>query len=283
MPARFLRRGSVALIASIACLGAALVTAPTDAQPGHHRLHPSAVPADTPNILDGRTYAIAEVGTKVFVGGTFTTAQNPGTSATISTPFLFKYDRLTGLVDTAFAPQLDAQVNAIVPSADGSALYVGGAFKKARTTNVRNVIKIDTATGALITAFKNPSPNGTVLDLALVGNRLFVAGSFTTMAHRAPRRAGGAQRHHRRGRRVHGHRRRDQPQLAERAGQGARWRRQARGIPRRLPHRRDRQLQDRGRARPRPGDDDPARRHRGHRRSRLEDGPLHAGLCEQRL
>ena len=183
MPARTLRRSSVALVASIACLGAALVAAPTDAQPpGHHRLHPSAVPADTPNILDGRTYAIAEVGTKVFVGGTFTTAQNPGTSAPISTPFLLKYDRVTGLVDTAFAPQLDAQVNAIVPSADGSALYLGGAFKKARTTNVRNVIKIDTATGALITAFKNPSPNGTVLDLALVGNRLFVAGSFTTMA-----------------------------------------------------------------------------------------------------
>ncbi len=182
MPARTFRRSSVALIASIACLGAALVAAPTEAQPAHHRLHPSAVPASTPNILDGRTYAIAEVGTKVFVGGTFTTAQNPGTSAVISTPFLFKYDRLTGLVDTSFAPQLDAQVNSIVPSPDGSALYLGGAFKKARTTNVRNVIKIDTTTGALITAFKNPSPNGTVLDLALVGNRLFVAGSFTTMA-----------------------------------------------------------------------------------------------------
>ncbi|HET9422298.1 MAG TPA: PKD domain-containing protein [Nocardioides sp.] len=182
MPARFLRRSSVALLASIACLSAALVAVPTDAQPGHHRLHPSAVPAITPNILDGRTYAIAEVGTKVFVGGTFTTTQNPGTSAPISTPFLFKYDRLTGVVDTTFAPQLDAQVNAIVPSPDGSALYVGGAFKKARTTNVRNVVKIDTTTGALITAFKNPSPNGTVLDLALVGDRLFVAGSFTTMA-----------------------------------------------------------------------------------------------------
>ena len=68
-----------------------------------------------------------------------------------------------------------------MPSADGTALYVGGTFKKARTTNVRNVIKIDATTGALITAFKNPSPNGGVLDLALVGSRLFVAGTFTTM------------------------------------------------------------------------------------------------------
>jgi PKD repeat protein/WD40 repeat protein len=139
------------------------------------------VPASTPNILDGRTYAIAEIGRQVFVAGTFTTAQNPGTSAVISTPFLFKYDRITGLVDTTFSPQLDSSVNAIVPSADGTALYVGGTFKKARTTNVRNVIKIDTTTGALITAFKNPSPNGGVLDLALVGNRLFVAGTFTTI------------------------------------------------------------------------------------------------------
>lgn len=165
----------------LACIVAAVGTAPTGAQPARHRLHPSVVPATTPNILDGRTYAIAEMGRKVYVGGSFTTAQNPGTSAVVPTPYLLKYDRLTGQLDTAFAPGLDSSVTAVVPSPDGSALFVSGSFKTAGTTKVRNLIKIDASSGALFPGFKNPSPNGGVLDLALVGNRLFIAGSFTTV------------------------------------------------------------------------------------------------------
>ena len=182
VPTRSSRRGVVAVAASIACLSGALLVTPTVAQPAHHRVHPTAVPAATPNILDGATKALAEVGRDVFVGGTFTTSQNPGTSAVLSTPYLLKYNRETGLVDPAFTPVLNGDVTAMVPSADGSALFVSGTFKKARTTNVRNLIKIDTATGALVPGFKNPSPNGSVLDIALVGNRLFAAGSFTTMS-----------------------------------------------------------------------------------------------------
>ena len=178
------RRIRIVLVAALiaAALTAASTDPPAGAQPAHQRLIPSAVPAATPHILDGRTLAIAEVGRKVFVGGTFTTAQNPGTSAQLATPYLLAYDRITGTIDQAFAPALDGSVNALAPSADGSALYVAGAFKLAGTTKVRNVIKVDTSTGALVTAFRNPSPNGSVLDIALVGNRLLLAGSFTTVA-----------------------------------------------------------------------------------------------------
>jgi len=181
MCARSLPRSLVGLLAALACVVAALVASPTVAQPAHHRLHPSAVPASTPNILDGSTYAIAEIGNQVFVGGSFTSAQNQNTSAVLSTPYLLKYDRATGLVDTTFAPRLDSTVTALVPSADGSALFVSGSFKLAGATKVRNLIKIDPTTGGLVPGFKNPSPNGGVLDLALVGNRLFLAGSFTTV------------------------------------------------------------------------------------------------------
>ncbi len=182
------RSRPVRIILLVAAMVAALLGAagagqsPAHAQPAHHRLIPSAVPATTPNILDGRTLAIAEVGSKVFVGGTFTLAQNPDTSAQLPTPYLFAYDRGTGVIDPVFAPALDGQVTAIVASPDGSALYVAGTFKLAGTTKVRNVIKINTTTGALVPGFKNPSPNGSVLDLALVGNRLFLAGTFTTVA-----------------------------------------------------------------------------------------------------
>lgn len=178
-------RFRLAVLATVVATALTLITGggpPAQAQPAHHRLIPSAVPASTPNILDGRTLAIAEVGRRVFVGGTFTLTQNPGTSAQLATPYLFAYDRLTGIVDPGFLPALDGSVNALVPSADGSALYVAGTFKLAGTTKVRNIIKVDATTGALVTAFKNPSPNGGVLDIALVGNRLLLAGSFTTVA-----------------------------------------------------------------------------------------------------
>lgn len=169
-----------AMVAAILATGAS--SPPADAQPAHHRLIPSAVPATTPNILDGKTLAIAEVGRKVFVGGTFTTTQNAGTSAQLATPYLFEYDRVTGVIDQTFKPALDGSVVALAPTADGSAIYVAGTFKLAGTTKVRNIIKIDTSTGALVSAFKNPSPNGSILDIALVGNRLLLAGSFTTVA-----------------------------------------------------------------------------------------------------
>ncbi|GAA3551493.1 PKD domain-containing protein [Nocardioides daeguensis] len=177
-------RGAVVLLAAVVTAVTTLTTGgpPAIAQPAHQRLVPSAVPATTPNILDGRTLAIAEVGRKVFVGGTFTLAQNPGTSAQLPTPYLFAYDRLTGVVDPTFAPALDGSVNGIVATPDGSALFVAGTFKLAGTTKVRNIIKIDTGTGALVPGFKNPSPNGGVLDIALVGDRLLLAGSFTTVA-----------------------------------------------------------------------------------------------------
>ncbi len=169
------------MVACLALLPLTQLGGPADAQPARHRLHPSAVPATTPNILDGRTLAIAESGRWVYVGGTFTAAQNPGTSAQIATPYLLRYDRTTGVVDTGFAPALDASVNAIAASSDGTALFVGGTFKLAGTTKVRNLIKVDAATGALVPGFTRPSPNGGVLDLALTGGRVIVAGSFTTV------------------------------------------------------------------------------------------------------
>ncbi|GAA1522659.1 PKD domain-containing protein [Nocardioides humi] len=172
----------VLLIAVVAALLAVTPGGPpAAAHPAHQRLIPSAVPATTPNIIDGRTYAIAEVGSKVFVGGTFTVTKNSGTGGEIPTPYLLRYDRGTGLVDTAFAPALDGSVTAIAPTPDGTALFVSGTFKLAGTTKVRNLIKIDTSTGALVPGFKNPSPNGGVLDIALVGNRILMAGSFTTV------------------------------------------------------------------------------------------------------
>ncbi|TWG92495.1 FOG: PKD repeat [Nocardioides sp. J9] len=175
-------RVALIVLAVVAALLAGVgAGSPATAQPARHRLLPSAVPAVTPHVLDGRVHALAEIGRKVYVGGTFTLTRNAGTSAQLATPYLFAFDRETGLVDPAFQPGLDANVTALAPSADGSALYVAGTFKNAGGTKVRNIIKVDAATGALVTAFKNPSPNGGVLDIELVGDRLLLAGTFTTV------------------------------------------------------------------------------------------------------
>ena len=57
----------------------------------------SANPVDTtPHVVDGSVLAIAAVGSRVYVGGTFSTVVNAGTSARLPRSYLFALDRSTG-------------------------------------------------------------------------------------------------------------------------------------------------------------------------------------------
>ncbi|MEQ6902323.1 hypothetical protein [Nocardioides sp. YIM 152588] len=173
------RRPLAAAVAAL-LLPLAAATAPATADPVGHGVVASAVPASTtPQILDGKTHAIAQSGPWIYVGGTFTTAQDPAGGATLSTPYLLRFDQATGVIDRTFAPALDNTVNAIAPTADGSAVFVGGTFKSAGAAKVRNLVKLDATTGAVASGFTKPVPNGSVLDLALTGRRLIVSGAFS--------------------------------------------------------------------------------------------------------
>ena len=56
----------------------------------------SANPADwVPWATNGRVYALAAIGTTMYVGGTFTQAQEPNAS-TFPRPYLFAFDMATG-------------------------------------------------------------------------------------------------------------------------------------------------------------------------------------------
>jgi hypothetical protein len=149
----------------------------------------SPVPATyTPNLSDGAVEAIAQVGSRMIIGGTFTSVSAvtaSGAGPVTARKSLLAFDATTGVLDTTFAPTLNGEVDAIVPSAGGTAVYVAGKFTQVNGVNTR-VALISLATGRLVSTF-NGTVDGNVNDLALVNGHLLVGGYFTT--------AGTGERH----------------------------------------------------------------------------------------
>ena len=137
--------------------------------------------AGTPNIGDGSVQAFTQVGSKVFVGGKFTSATPAGSTTAVTRTYLLAVDATTGALDTGFAPTLDGQVNALLPGPTPNTVYVGGAFNNVNGTKFKSIALLDTNTGALVPGFKFPPMNGVVNDIALSGGRLFLGGTFTTL------------------------------------------------------------------------------------------------------
>jgi len=151
-----------------------------------------------------RVMAMAVVGRTVFLGGEFTAMVPPGStwpmptttinSTAVSTepapaaerPALPAGSRtrnhLAALdVDNGtllpWNPDADAPVHAMVVSADGTQLYVGGEFDRIGGQPAAKLARIDVATGKVDPTFR-PGIDGRVRALALHGNRLYVGGSF---------------------------------------------------------------------------------------------------------
>ena len=147
------------------------------AQPAQDRLV-SEIPASfTPNISDGRVLSIAQVGSKVIMGGTFTKVVKGATTFTRNS--IVAINATTGAVDTAFAPTINGTVETVLAGPNNT-VYVGGTFSTVNGTNTRNLAKLSTATGAKVSGYTSLPVNGAVQDLELLGNRLYVAGTFTT-------------------------------------------------------------------------------------------------------
>lgn len=138
-------------------------------------------PADfTPQVLDGQVHAIAQVGTKIVIGGTFTKIQNPGGGTPYTKPYIAAFDATTGQVDTAFNPVLDGRVEAL--EAVGTSVVVGGWFNTVNGVSQRGITKLSTLTGARDVAFNaslDKSTAGSIVNsLAVRGSRLFIGGRF---------------------------------------------------------------------------------------------------------
>lgn len=106
---------------------------------------------------------------KILIGGLFTTVSGE-TRRNIAR---FNTD---GTLDTAFNPNIDNQVNAIVVQPDGKIL-VGGSFVTVGGQPRNHIARLDAATGAPDSF--NPNANNTVWTIALQGDgAILVGGSF---------------------------------------------------------------------------------------------------------
>lgn len=130
--------------------------------------------------INGIAWSQAIVGNTVYVGGRFTHARppgaSPGTNETARGNAL-SYNLSTGMLDTAFAPNLNAQVRAVAASPDGSRVYLGGDFTQANGQSRGRIAAYDTQTGQLIPSFAPPL-TGTVRAIVATDDVVYVGGSF---------------------------------------------------------------------------------------------------------
>jgi len=137
----------------------------------------SADPADTtPQVLDGRVYGIAEIDSRVVVGGTFTQVKNFNNSTVHTRNRVFAYDKTTGVIDQNFVPNVDNVVND-VEAGPGDTVYLAGAFATVNGVASKGLAKLNTTNGSQVEAFSAPT-TGTVEDIVLRGGKLYAGGAF---------------------------------------------------------------------------------------------------------
>jgi hypothetical protein len=135
----------------------------------------------TPNIRNGLTWAIHDAGTKVIAGGTFTTVRSRNSSTDIARPYLLAFNKANGVVDEAFKPVLDDEVNAVIAGPTPDTVYIAGRFNTIDGVNWPKIALLNVADGSRVTTFDAPPFNGQVMDIVLAGSRLLVGGAFTTV------------------------------------------------------------------------------------------------------
>ena len=100
-------RYRVPAIVLIAGLLTGLAAVPSGAVNVSHDRVVSANPADgTPWVNNGRVYALATIGTTMYVGGTFTQVQEANASI-YPRNYLFAFDTTTGAISKTFKPALN--------------------------------------------------------------------------------------------------------------------------------------------------------------------------------
>ncbi len=178
-----------AVAAAVAMSTVAAMSVVSSASVGHASQLPLATvvspdPVDwTPDVEDGRVRQTATVGDVTIAVGDFTQVTERGTGTTFDRQDIVAFDS-GGAVSTTFVPQFNGpEIYDIIPSGDGTTVYVAGAFANvdglARTGRV---VRLDVTTGAVDPTFRSPGLDNRATELALVDGRLLVGGSFTTVA-----------------------------------------------------------------------------------------------------
>jgi PKD repeat protein len=179
---RNLRRAlTCALTAAVSISFASAVSTSADAQDGTAQSQVvSAVPATyTPDINNGTTYAINQVGTQIFTGGSFTTESNHGSTTVINQKYPFAFNAATGAINTAFAPVLDGTVQSIEPGPSANTVYVAGSFATVNGVKSKSIVLLNTTNGSIVSGWKPVVPNGVGQAIRYVNNQLLLGGDFS--------------------------------------------------------------------------------------------------------
>ena len=143
----------------------------------------SATPANnTPHVLDGIVFSIAEVGDLIVLGGNFTQVQAASGGPVLNRSRIVAFNKNTGTISTSFNPTFNSTVRALVAAPDGNSIYVGGQFGTLNGSSTPKVLRLNITNGQRISQFNTGQINAVVHDINLVDDRLFFGGEFTTVA-----------------------------------------------------------------------------------------------------
>jgi len=116
--------------------------------------------------------ALAHVGTSLFVGGDFSDY------GLVTRNHLLAYDLATGALDLSWNPAPDGDTIYVARgSADGTSVYIGGAYATIGGVARRNLAKLAISDGTVDPAF-DPSPDSYVKDLEATTTAVYATGNF---------------------------------------------------------------------------------------------------------
>ena len=121
---------------------------------------------------------IVQCGSAMYAVGSFAQIGVPG-GTRYARSNAFSFNATTGAV-SAWNPDVNGTVSAVVVSTDCTHVYLGGSFTAVGGTSVTNLAEVNATTGTVTTAFR-PQPNNEVYSLALTSSQLIAGGLFTSI------------------------------------------------------------------------------------------------------
>jgi hypothetical protein len=123
-------------------------------------------------VAGDRPLAVASASSGVYLGGEFTSVGG------LVRRGLAALNATTGAGDSSFQADANEYVEALIPSSDGSRLFVGGNFTSLQGKTRTYLAAVDVASGKVVDAFA-PVVNGSVLTLAYSSGAVYAGGQFT--------------------------------------------------------------------------------------------------------
>ena len=166
---------------AVASAPARAAAAPTQLAATQSQVVSSVPSKTTPNIDGGVVYSLAQDGTWIVAGGSFTSATPPGSTTAVTTTGIVAFDQSNGAIDTGFKPSLNGTVNAVIAGPLPNTVFVGGSFTIVNGVKSLGLALLSLSTGRAVTGFTTPVLNGYVNSMRISAGRLFLAGAFTTV------------------------------------------------------------------------------------------------------